>query len=343
MPDFTGRSLRHKLVGTIREQGTNQPVVGVTVTLSGTQSGTVQTNPMGRYEFPNLHETGTYTVTPTFGYWEFVPPSQTFNNFPGDQTQDFVGISPPLIIGTIRDICGDTVSGVAITANPSGSTVATDGAGISRFLFLAAVLIRSRLCSQAGALIRRTGIFPASPQTFPARIFSQLRRPLTTFGRALKAGTGPNFDASWANPNNWTVANQPTNGRFPRCVDYATIETSTAVHLAGPRTVKRFTYRAGEVYGGELTVTERMDWHGAGAANQNALIYNADLTIPNGSELHLQGSDRKALHGGVLTNEGTIVWTGEYISLDSTALNSVCRIDNFGTLRLESTIDFQLF
>ncbi|MBK6750306.1 MAG: carboxypeptidase regulatory-like domain-containing protein [Acidobacteria bacterium] len=68
VPDFTGRSLRHKLVGTIREQGTNQPVVGVTVTLSGTQSGTVQTNPMGRYEFPNLHETGTYTVTPTFGF-----------------------------------------------------------------------------------------------------------------------------------------------------------------------------------------------------------------------------------------------------------------------------------
>ncbi|MGB5013231.1 MAG: carboxypeptidase regulatory-like domain-containing protein, partial [Pyrinomonadaceae bacterium] len=308
VPDFTGRSLRHKLVGTIREQGTNQPVVGVTVTLSGTQSGTVQTNPMGRYEFPNLHETGTYTVTPTFGYWEFVPPSQTFNNFPGDQTQDFVGISPPLIIGTIRDICGDTVSGVAITANPSGSTVATDGAGNFSLpvprggTYTITPLLAGWSFDPANRNI------PSIAANVPGQNFLATPPTIDYVWTGIGAGTGPNFDASWANPNNWTVNNQPTNGRFPRCVDYATIETSTAVHLAGPRTVKRFTYRAGEVYGGELTVTERMDWHGAGAANQNALIYNADLTIPNGSELHLQGSDRKALHGGVLTNEGTIVW-----------------------------------
>ncbi|HWS86861.1 MAG TPA: FG-GAP-like repeat-containing protein [Pyrinomonadaceae bacterium] len=64
---------------------------GVTVTLSGSQSASRQTDADGYYIFENLPAGGTYTVTPSKENVSFEPPSRTFDNLSADQFADFTG------------------------------------------------------------------------------------------------------------------------------------------------------------------------------------------------------------------------------------------------------------
>jgi hypothetical protein len=66
---------------------------GVTMTLSGGKSLSVQTTP-GGYIFSNLPAGRNYTVTPTLSPLQFMQPSQTFNNLLNDQPANFVATLP---------------------------------------------------------------------------------------------------------------------------------------------------------------------------------------------------------------------------------------------------------
>jgi hypothetical protein len=70
--------------GFIKDAG--KGMEGVTVKLSGDSSRTVTTTSTGEYKFTSLPKTGTFTVTPTKTGYTYNPPSLTYANSTGDQT-----------------------------------------------------------------------------------------------------------------------------------------------------------------------------------------------------------------------------------------------------------------
>jgi Tol biopolymer transport system component len=61
----------------------------VTVTLSGSQNRTTQTNPDGTYSFSDLPAGSDFTITPARSCLDFAPGNRTFNNLSANQTADF--------------------------------------------------------------------------------------------------------------------------------------------------------------------------------------------------------------------------------------------------------------
>ena len=62
---------------------------GVTMTLSGSQSGSTTTSGSGNYTLTGLAAGGNYTVTPSLSGYTFNPASSTFNNLSANQTANF--------------------------------------------------------------------------------------------------------------------------------------------------------------------------------------------------------------------------------------------------------------
>lgn len=94
--------------GQVTENGVG--LAGVTVTLSGSQSGLRTTDGNGNYSF-ELAVNGNYTVTPSILGFTFVPPSLTFNNLSGPQTANFTANRQSFVVtnsnnhgtGSLRD------------------------------------------------------------------------------------------------------------------------------------------------------------------------------------------------------------------------------------------------
>jgi hypothetical protein len=130
--NFTGAPL-HTISGRITDFG-GADMYGVTVTLSGSQADTVQTDYAGIYTFYNVPGGGNYTVTPSKPTYAFSPASQTLNNLSGDQTAiNFTGNLSYTIDGRVVDPNNTGVSGVTITLlrddDGSVQTVQTDANG----------------------------------------------------------------------------------------------------------------------------------------------------------------------------------------------------------------------
>ena len=81
----------------------------VTVTLSGSQSGSATTDSSGNYSLgvPN----GNFTVTPALAGYAFTPPSQTFSNLSSNQTANFTAT----FTGTVKVSGQVTASGVGVS------------------------------------------------------------------------------------------------------------------------------------------------------------------------------------------------------------------------------------
>jgi len=77
--------------GRITDSRNTRSLGGVTVTLSGGQSATTQTDGGGNYLFSNLTPGASYVVTPTRNNFRFNPPSASFTNLAGMQTANFIG------------------------------------------------------------------------------------------------------------------------------------------------------------------------------------------------------------------------------------------------------------
>ncbi len=119
--------------GQITENGVG--LAGVTVTLSGSQSGLRTTDSNGNYSF-DLIMNGNYTVTPTALGFTFGPASQTFNNLLANQTANFTANRQSFVVtnannhgtGSLRDAITNanaTLGTDTITFNIPGPGVKT--------------------------------------------------------------------------------------------------------------------------------------------------------------------------------------------------------------------------
>lgn len=86
--------------GQVTNNGSALP--GVTVTLSGSQSGIRTTDSNGNYSF-ELTNNGNYTVTLSVTGFAFSPPSQTFNNLSSSQTANFTANRQSFVVTTAND------------------------------------------------------------------------------------------------------------------------------------------------------------------------------------------------------------------------------------------------
>lgn len=108
---------------------TNSGLNAVTVTLSGSQSGTRQTDANGYYTFDDVPASGNYTVTPTKAPYTFVPTSQTFNALSANQTADFT-VAIHSISGTVVGTDNTPTVGATVTLSGTQSnTTQTDSDG----------------------------------------------------------------------------------------------------------------------------------------------------------------------------------------------------------------------
>ncbi len=85
-PTFTVTAPSYTISGTVTANGSG--LAGVTMTLSGSQSGSTTTGSGGGYSF-SVAAGGSYTVTPSKAYYGFTPASASFSNLSGNQTAYF--------------------------------------------------------------------------------------------------------------------------------------------------------------------------------------------------------------------------------------------------------------
>jgi hypothetical protein len=117
--DFGGTPILHKISGRINVGADG--LAGVTITLSGSRSGTTMTDANGVYTFADLPAGGNYLVTPSRINYGFNPGSLPFNNLSANQTGDFAAtLNTHTLGGRIVNAAGN--------ANLSGVTVMLTGA-----------------------------------------------------------------------------------------------------------------------------------------------------------------------------------------------------------------------
>ena len=91
--DFTGTPMTYAISGRVtNSQGTG--ISQVTVTLSGTQSGTATTNGNGDFSFTNLAAGGNYTLTPSKAGYNFTPTNRSYTNLSANVTNANFTIAP---------------------------------------------------------------------------------------------------------------------------------------------------------------------------------------------------------------------------------------------------------
>jgi hypothetical protein len=131
--DFTGTStITYTISGHI-QNASAVAISGVTVTLSGGQTGTTTTDGSGNYSFASLPATNNYTVTPTKTNYTFSAANRTYTNLSANQTAaDFTGTSTITytISGYIQNASAAAISGVTVTlSGGQAGTTTTDGSG----------------------------------------------------------------------------------------------------------------------------------------------------------------------------------------------------------------------
>jgi hypothetical protein len=88
----------HSISGRVTES--NVAVSGVTITLSGQGSGTINTDANGNYSFLNLPAGNDYTITPTETGLTFAPSNRTFTSLDTNQTDVNFTVQPQAEIKT---------------------------------------------------------------------------------------------------------------------------------------------------------------------------------------------------------------------------------------------------
>lgn len=126
--------------GQVTENGV--PLPGVTVTLSGSQSGLRTTDSNGNYEFIVIIA-GNYTVTPSIAGFNFSPASQTFNGLNANQTANFAATRQNLVVTTDSNHGSGSLRDAIINANatPGKDTITFNipGSGVKTINLLIAL------------------------------------------------------------------------------------------------------------------------------------------------------------------------------------------------------------
>ena len=135
--NFTGTLLNLWSISGLITDGVN-PMVGVTVSLSGDSAASTITDSSGNYSFNNLPAGCTYTITPSKTNYTFTPVDRTYADLSSDVTNsDFTGtLNLWAISGTITDGV-NPISDVTVglSGDSTASTI-TDGSGNYSFTSL---------------------------------------------------------------------------------------------------------------------------------------------------------------------------------------------------------------
>ncbi|MCA1576617.1 MAG: carboxypeptidase regulatory-like domain-containing protein [Acidobacteria bacterium] len=116
---ITSDSPFHTISGQITENGV--PLSGVTVTLSGSQSGLRTSDSNGNYSF-ELIIAGNYTVTASSVGFNFNPPSQTFNGLNVNQTANFAATRQSFVVTNANNHGNGSLRDAIISANATPGT-----------------------------------------------------------------------------------------------------------------------------------------------------------------------------------------------------------------------------
>jgi len=129
--NFTGSLLNFQIAGHVTSGGAG--LGGVTLSLSGSQSGTVTTDAGGAYSF-TIPAEGSYVLTPSKTHYTFAPQSLSFSNVVANQTADFAAtINRHTINGHVTD-AGIAIAGVSVALSGAQSaTATTDASGAYSF------------------------------------------------------------------------------------------------------------------------------------------------------------------------------------------------------------------
>jgi Pectate lyase superfamily protein/Carboxypeptidase regulatory-like domain/Domain of unknown function (DUF4214) len=107
---------------------------GVSVTLSGSQAVTTQSNSNGDYTFADLPTSGRYVITPAKNHYNFNPTGRTFTTPSGNQTGNFTALLNTHVINGIVSSLGSPLAGVTITLGGGQTrTTSTNAAGAYSF------------------------------------------------------------------------------------------------------------------------------------------------------------------------------------------------------------------
>ncbi len=131
--NFTGTLNNYSFSGTVRDLS-GFAMAGVTMTLSGSRTGSMVTGADGSYSFTNLPGGGTYTVTPSLAKFIFNPPASTANNMSSNRVVNFIArVATFTISGEVLSVDnGSSLSGftIALTGTRIGTAV-TNSIGYS--------------------------------------------------------------------------------------------------------------------------------------------------------------------------------------------------------------------
>ncbi|OGS19767.1 MAG: hypothetical protein A3J83_03380 [Elusimicrobia bacterium RIFOXYA2_FULL_40_6] len=144
--DFEGTppATNYNISGYIKNSS-SAAISAVTVTLSGSDSGSIQTDASGYYLFSDLGA-GNYTVTPTKTGYSFSPSSKTYpslsaaqdnQNYTGTFTSTYTAPVTYYIKGSIKDTGGTGIAGVTVALSGGVDiSTATSADGSYQFLSL---------------------------------------------------------------------------------------------------------------------------------------------------------------------------------------------------------------
>jgi hypothetical protein len=127
----------YRIYGAVTDNFCGTGISGVTVSLAGAQTASVQTDSYGRFSFDNLPANQSYTITPTKDGYAFSPTSRTIDNLSADYGTTFTtSVNPnplPSIHGRITDVVGNGLNGIQLqlTGGTYDRSAATDYFGAS--------------------------------------------------------------------------------------------------------------------------------------------------------------------------------------------------------------------
>ena len=130
--NFVGTLNNYSISGSVRDIS-GVGMAGVTMTLSGSMTGTIVTGVNGSYAFANLPGGGNYTVTPSLAKFMFSPPSFTANNLSSNRVVNFTGRVATYTIsgGVISAEFGTNLDGftIELTGTRTGTAITTSSGG----------------------------------------------------------------------------------------------------------------------------------------------------------------------------------------------------------------------
>jgi hypothetical protein len=131
--DFVGTLNYYSISGSVKNIS-GVAMSGVTMTLSGSMTGTITTGADGSYAFTNLPGGGNYIVTPSLAKFMFSPPAATFNNLSSNHVVNFTGrVATFTISGGVLSDSGFNIENftIALTGTRTGTAITTSFNGYS--------------------------------------------------------------------------------------------------------------------------------------------------------------------------------------------------------------------